>query len=225
MCGTYALFDDPSVLWNVSVKELPAHEKPRLFRIRPTQRPPVIRRGPEGPEQLPMRWGLVPAWAKDLSIGQKLINARAETLGEKPSFKQAFARRRCVVPASGFYEWRKEGRGKQPYFIRRRDQGLLGIAGLWESWRQPDGEPLLTFTIVTCEPNELLAPIHDRMPVLLSEDGRRAWLDPDSPLETLGGLLGPSPADELEAYPVGAAISSPSYDGPDCIAPLEQKLF
>ena len=171
-------------------------------------------------------WGLVPYWAKEQSIGNRMINARAETLVDSNAFKGAFERRRCIVPADGFYEWRKvEGkRRKQPVYIRRKDGELLAMAGLWESWRGADreAEALFSCTIVTGEPNDLVAPIHDRMPVILPVETWEEWLDRDNrDVDALRRLLVPLPSDLLIAYDVGPAVSTVGNDGPELIEPAE----
>jgi putative SOS response-associated peptidase YedK len=167
------------------------------------------------------RWGLVPHWARDPKMGYRMINARAETLAEKPAFRAAIRRRRCLVLADGFYEWRKQGRQKTPFYIRRRSGGLLTLAGLWESWKQPDGESLRSFTIITVGPNRLLEPIHDRMPAILGPDARDRWLDPDpADPATLAPLLAPCAEDELEAFEVSTLVNSPANDSSRCIEPV-----
>jgi len=169
------------------------------------------------------RWGLVPSWAKDVSIGTKLINARAETVAEKPSFRTAFKRRRCLIPASGFYEWQRNATGnaaKQPYFLRRKDKKPFAFAGLWETWRAPDGSELPTCTIITTKPNALVQQIHDRMAVILREESFRDWIDPSPGTDALLELLTPFPADLMEMIPVSRAVNTPRNDGPELIAPV-----
>ncbi len=175
-------------------------------------------------------WGLVPSWAKDAKIGSKMINARAETLAEKSAFKRSFATRRCLVPADGFYEWKKLGTGtkpqKQPMFIRRTDGEPLAFAGLWSVWRGPDKdqEPLRSLTIVTTTPNELMATIHDRMPVILPEERWATWLDRDhDDLAALGDLLVPLPDGLLTATPVGKLVNNVRNNGPELLEPAEEE--
>jgi putative SOS response-associated peptidase YedK len=171
-----------------------------------------------------MHWGLVPSWAKDISIGNRLINARAETLLEKPSFRTAFQRRRCLILADGFYEWKKS-EGKRgltiPYFFQRAERKPFAFAGLWEYWQSPEGDSLLSCTLITTKPNELVAPIHDRMPVMLT--GKNCW---DWLLKThtddLNRLLVPFPADEMIAYPVNRLVNDPSVDAPEVLLPLAE---
>lgn len=167
-----------------------------------------------------MRWGLIPRWAKDASIGNRLINARAETAAEKPSFREAFRRRRCLIPADGFYEWKKEADGKQPWLIRRMEGKGFAFGGLWERWNGPEG-PVESFTILTTSPNATVGPLHDRMPVIVAPAAFDLWLDPevDGPL-LLENILRPAPDDLLEAHPVSRLVNSPANDEPACIAPL-----
>ena len=166
-------------------------------------------------------WGLVPFWAKDPKVGSRMINARAESLTSSNAYKRAFQRRRCLIPADGFFEWRKlpGGKRKQPYFIERTDGEPLAFAGLWEAWRGPDrqGEPLRSTTIITTTPNETLAPIHDRMPVILPESRWEEWLDPaNNDTDTLGKLLAPAPA-ILTAHPVSTLVNNVRNQGPELI--------
>lgn len=168
-----------------------------------------------------VRWGLVPRWAKDPSIGQRLINARAETLAEKPAFRAPFRERRCLIPADGFYEWQKVDGQRQPFHIRRRDGGPLAMAGLWESWLGPDGETLESCAIITTSANELVQPIHDRMPVLLPEDAFELWLDPTvTDLKRLSVLLRPADPEPLIAVPVSRRVNRPDAEGPELVMPL-----
>jgi len=171
-----------------------------------------------------LRWGLVPAWAKDPSIGQRLINARAETLAQKPAFRSALRRRRCAVIADGFYEWRThaDGRTRTPMLIRLEDGRPFAMAGLWERWAPPDGPALLSCAIITTRPNELMATIHDRMPVILDADGLRTWLDSEErPPERFADLLGPYPASRMRATPVSRLVNDPRNDTPACLKAAE----
>jgi putative SOS response-associated peptidase YedK len=167
-------------------------------------------------------WGLIPSWAKDPSIGSRLINARSETLAEKPSFRSAYRRRRCLILADGFYEWQaREGtKTKVPYYIRLESGDPFGFAGLWEQWFAPDGSEVKSCTIVTTEPNELVGKIHNRMPVILPAAAHQEWLDPgEKDPDSLQGLLKPYPALEMMAYPVATLVNSPANDWPDLIQP------
>ena len=171
-----------------------------------------------------LRWGLVPAWAKDPAIGNRLINARAESAAEKPAFRAAMRRRRCLVVADGFYEWQRTRPGEAALFIRLHGDRPFAFAGLWEAWEAPDHSTLETCTILTTAANELVRPIHDRMPVILSASGYAAWLDPaiEDPRQLMP-LLAPYPSDEMEAQPVGDFVNSPAHDSPQCIEPALQK--
>jgi putative SOS response-associated peptidase YedK len=150
-----------------------------------------------------------------------MINARAETLQEKPAFRDAYRYRRCIIPANGFYEWQKSGAGKRPYFVRARDDLPMGLAGLWASWHSPDGSELQTCTIITTDANATVRPLHDRMAVILPPDAYALWLDPDAPLSSLAQLLSPAPDDLLVAYPVSPRVNSPTNDDPSLIAPAD----
>ncbi len=219
MCGRYTL--------TVTVRDLqailPALEAteailPR-YNIAPTQDAPVVAN--DAPARLAsFRWGLIPRWAKDATIGSRLINARSETLHEKPSFRDAFKKRRCLVLADGFYEWQvvPGQTRKQPIRITLPDGGPFALAGLWEEWASPDG-PLRTFTIVTTEANDQIRPVHDRMPVILQPDAFPVWLDA-GPREAsaLAPLLVPSTR-ELRFTAVSTRVNNPRHDGPDCIEP------
>jgi len=201
----------------------PGAELPR-YNFAPTQLIPVITAGrPSAAEWL--RWGLVPHWARDPDVGNRLINARGETLADKSSFREAFQRRRCLVLADGFYEWKQEGQSKQPWYVRQRSGRPFTMAGLWEAWRAPEGGTLRTATIVTTLPNGLVGQLHDRMPVIVPPEGRRSWLDPgEGGRAAVEALLRPSPAEELEAYPVSPKVASAAVDEPDCIVPVGDRL-
>lgn len=161
-----------------------------------------------------MRWGLVPAWADDVSIGNKMINARAETLEEKPAFRQALKKRRCLIPADGFYEWQAQGKAKQPMYIRRKDKELFAFAGLWEENTKATGEPLRTCVIITTTANALMQDIHQRMPAMLLPELEDAWLDHTLSLEAALACLKPYPAELMEAYPVSKRVNAPIVDDP-----------
>ncbi|WNQ12421.1 SOS response-associated peptidase [Paenibacillus aurantius] len=167
-----------------------------------------------------LKWGLVPSWAKDEKIGYKMINAKAETLTEKPSFRTAFERRRCIIPADGFYEWRRQDAGKQPMRIVRKDRELFALAGLYDTWTAPDGRRVGSCTVVTTEPNELVRDIHDRMPVILRPEGEELWLDRDvTDPSLLQPLLVPYPAEAMSAYPVDPKVGNVKNDTADCVEP------
>ena len=170
-----------------------------------------------------LRWGLIPSWAKDPAIGYKLINARAETASEKPSFRSAFKHRRCLIPSDGFYEWQRlEGSKtkKQPYYFSLKDNNPFAFAGLWERWENPEGDIVETCTILTTEANELVSPIHDRMPVILHSKDYDLWLDPNFiSSDSLQALLNPYPSEAMIAYPVSSKVNSPKNDSPECNQP------
>ncbi len=200
----------------------PAFE-PR-YNLAPTDDAAVVRAsGTGGRELAPLRWGLIPSWAKDPAIGNRMINARAETLAEKPAFRDAYRMRRCLVPADGFYEWQKMPSGKQPYFVRVDGGGIFAFAGLWERWwDRATGNERETFTIITTEPNELLAPIHNRMPVIVGPDDYDRWLDPENEsAANLADVLAPFPPERMSAYPVSRYVSKPGNEGPECVEPIE----
>jgi putative SOS response-associated peptidase YedK len=170
-------------------------------------------------EAVSLRWGLIPDWASDPAIGNKMINARSETVAEKPAFRTALKRRRCLVAADGFYEWKAEGRVKQPYFIHFPDDRPFAFAGLWESWEGPNHSCIESSTILTTTANELMRPIHERMPVILEPRHYAKWLEPaEQEAGALLPLLIPYPKDDMEAYPVSRLVNSPSRDEPDCVA-------
>lgn len=170
-----------------------------------------------------LQWGLVPHWSDDTSIGNNLINARSETVHEKPAFKQAFQRRRCLIPADGFYEWRREN-GKQPYLIQKHDQQLFAFAGIWEQWKDDEtGEVLESTAILTTQPNELMEPIHDRMPVILPQNRYRTWLNHDQhKVDHLQSILKPYPSRKMEAFPVRKMVNNPENDRRQCTEPVDQ---
>lgn len=223
MCGRFALpIPAKSLAEHFSSNEFPGYE-PR-YNIAPTQYIPGIIKDQASGERLmkPFHWGLIPSWAKDRKIGTKLINARAETIAEKPSFRSAFMKRRCLVPASGFYEWKKLEHGKQPYYIRMLDEKPFAFAGLWEQWRgEPEG-PVDSCTIITTEPNELLRQLHNRMPVILNPGDYDDWLDPDNnDKSALQHLLKPYPPGLMTSFPVSRHVNKPVNNDPACIQPVE----
>jgi putative SOS response-associated peptidase YedK len=217
MCGRYTMKSNPhavAALCNLpSIPELKAR-----FNIAPTQLVPVVRASAAGRELSMLRWGLIPSWAKDPKIAHTLINARSETAAEKPSFRTAFKRRRCLLPSDGFYEWEKVGKLKMPRHIRRRDEAPFAFAGLWECWRPPDGDPVETCTILTTTANEVTAPYHDRMPVILPPEHFDAWLAPgDADTAAFLPLLIPYSAAEMIAVPANPIVNSPKSDCPECL--------
>ncbi len=218
MCARYAFFNGRVVKDDIGVTPLPNLE-PR-YNIAPMQWAPIILPADGGWDMAVMRWGLVPFWAKDESIATKLINARSETVAEKPSFRAALRERRCVVPANGFFEWQGEGRGKVAHFIRRADEGAMLFAGLHELWT--DGDKILdTFTILTTSPNGLMARLHDRMPVILDRAGAETWLSPESTRADLEQLYAPFDEEQMLAYPVSREVGRVTVDHPGLIVPEE----
>jgi putative SOS response-associated peptidase YedK len=222
MCGRFTLAVDPAQLqeafpWaDISTQVVPR------FNIAPTQPVAVIPNTGENRMDY-FRWGLVPSWAKDPEIGNRLINARAESLAEKPSFRSAYRRRRCLVLADGFYEWKQESgsRVKTPMYVRMASGKPFAFAGLWEIWNDPDGSEMRSCAIITTSPNRLMEGIHNRMPVILEEGDYQAWIDPgERRPEDLQPLLTPFPDELLTAYPVSRLVNSPQNDLPDCIRPL-----
>ncbi len=191
------------------------------FNVAPGQRAGVLVNSGQGITWVQMQWGLIPHWAKDPGIGRKMINARAETITEKPSYKRLFRHQRCLVPCGGFYEWKSAGKFKTPYLIRMKSRELFGLAGLWGEWRPPQGPPLLTFTIITTAANKFMRAIHARMPVIIPKGKIAAWLDPLAyDPQALLPLLQTPAVLELEAYPVSKLVNLPKNDSPDCIQPL-----
>jgi putative SOS response-associated peptidase YedK len=222
LCGRFTLFDTAASLAEAfEVVEVPSLS-PR-YNIAPSQAVAAVRIPPSGGarEVVLLRWGLIPSWAKDPSLGDRMINARAETAAGKPAFRSAIRRRRCLVPASGFYEWKRTNGRKQPYYIRRPDGKPFAFAGLWESWEGPGQAAVESCAILTTSANELLLPIHDRMPVIVSPADYDLWLSSEvrDPAE-LARLFRPCPPEEMTAFPVGTAVNNPKTDSPQLIEPL-----
>ena len=227
MCGRFTLTSSDDIVAELFELAGPIDLSPR-YNIAPTQDVAIVRNGgapdePTAPCLSRVRWGLIPFWAKDPAIGNRLINARAETVAEKPSFRAALRKRRCLVIADGFYEWKKSGGAKIPHLIRMRGGAPFGFAGLWESWKDPGGEVVESCTIITTTPNQLMSGIHNRMPVILPPELRARWLDP-APLGadaagTLAEVLGPLPDGQLEAVAVSTHVNSPRNDDPRCVEP------
>ncbi|HLU08779.1 MAG TPA: SOS response-associated peptidase [Oceanobacillus sp.] len=220
MCGRFVLIADPNAIQQeFNLASLP-DLTPR-YNIAPTQGVAVITN--EKPDELTFhRWGLIPSWAKEPEIGNKMINARSEGVEDKPAFRAAFKRRRCIIPASGFYEWKKlDAKQKAPMYIHLKDQEVFGLAGLWEIWYDPDGGEWRTATILTTDANEFMRPIHDRMPVILPRESYAAWLQPgEVPAAQLKPLLKPYDPNAMTAYEVSKLVNRPGADVPECIAPL-----
>jgi putative SOS response-associated peptidase YedK len=206
------------VRWNLQ-RDFPLYV-PR-FNIAPSQQVPVIVSTDNAPDAKSMQWGLVPWWAKEEAIGNRMINARAETLTEKGAFKNLVDRRRCLVPADGFYEWRKEGKRKVPMWFHLNSKEPFAFAGLWDVWRRPNGSNLETFTIVTTEPNELMRPIHNRMPAILRREDEERWLDVSgAQFDKVRLVLKPFPSEQMDAHDVSTLVNKPENDTAECIRPF-----
>ena len=217
MCGRFALKTPTSELASHFKLDEAVEVSPR-YNIAPGTDIPAIRHSPEGKRVMHLlRWGLVPHWAKDPSIGAKLSNARGETVAEKPSFRDAFKRRRCLVPADGFYEWKAEGRLKQPYYFSMKDGEPFALGGVWESWRAPNGDILRTCCLITTGPNEIMLPVHDRMPVIVSPENFEQWLTGE-PADAQA-LVKPYAVDDMQAWTVSRRVSRSSEEGADLVLP------
>lgn len=227
MCGRYVLTKPGAV---VSAHfELFENTPDRIrYNCAPTQLLPIVRVKGEGPsrrELVALRWGLVPRWADSPSIGLKMINARSESVASKPAFRDAFRHRRCLVPSDGFFEWAHRDRGRpQPYLIGLKGRELLAYAGIWESWEGEEGKPIESFSILTTPANDLVRPIHDRMPLILPRESYGIWLDAEvSDPEALRPLLRPFPADQMELVKVSQKVNRVGYEEPDAVEPLEEQ--
>ena len=220
MCGRFTIFADPDRLAERFQASLPEGRLQPRYNAAPTQHLPVILN--DGPPAIQLlQWGLIPFWAKDPAIGSRMINARSETLAEKPAFRAAFKKRRCLVLADGFYEWTKTPGGKQPVRITLASGEPFAMAGLWETWDAPDGSLLRTFTIVTGEPNALVAPIHNRMPAILRPEHEAIWLDNAAEPVIWQDLLRPYPAELMTAYPVSRRVNFVGNDEPALVVSQE----
>ncbi len=235
MCGRFIQYSDPTIYASRYMAEVHCQAVPR-YNVAPTQ--PVLlirgRKGRDGRELVAMRWGLVPRWSKGPDNRYSMINARAETVAEKPAYRDAFRHRRCLIPTEGFYEWRPDpggkGSGKQPWLIRREDGEPFTLAGLWETWTPTPGQGAASEAVESCSiivtgANTLIAPIHDRMPVILDPADHAAWLDPrQGDLAVLHDMLRPAPAAGWTLYPVSRAVNSPRTDDPSLMEPLQDAL-
>jgi putative SOS response-associated peptidase YedK len=220
MCGRFTLATPNQTIAEAFELESAPVLKPR-YNIAPTQPVAAVRTGPSGRELVMLHWGLIPSWAKDVEIGARMINARAETVAEKPAFRRPFRSRRCLILADGFYEWRRDGERKQPYFITMKDRRPFAFAGLWDRWAAAGGDRVESCTIITTTPNGVLAPIHDRMPAILPPVAQATWLDATvEESERLQSLLQPFDAAEITAYPVSPRVNNPRNDDQDCIVRL-----
>ena len=222
MCTRFVLLKDQLHAAYVALGVAAPTDLVSRYNIAPSTALTAFRRpsGAATPERATLRWGLVPSWAKSIDTSAPLVNARAETLTAKPSFRDAFRHRRCLVPAGGFYEWAIHGRARKPWLFQRPDAAVFFFAGLWETWRSPAGDVLESCAIITTTPNAVTRPIHDRMPVLLAPDATRAWLDPDAHLERdLIPLLQPAPDAALTATALSTHVSNVRHDDPACLTP------
>ena len=227
MCGRFTLKTDPETLTETfpGFTTPGADEMAPRYNIAPSQGVAVVPNNGENSVEF-FQWGLIPSWAKDPKIGNRMINARSETLAEKPSFRTPYKRRRCLILTDGFYEWKAEpgSKTKTPFYIRLKSEKPFAFAGLWERWSPNiDDDPLLSCTVITTSPNSFMETIHRRMPVILEPDAYEQWLDlSDQSPTQLDGLLKPYPAEEMMAYPVSRLVNRPSNDSPDCIAPAPE---
>ena len=228
MCGRYRLSTHPHALYEQFALEMvnpDEREVPPRYNIAPTQPVLAVRARPDGKRELVLlHWGLIPGWAKEPSIGNRMINARAETVAEKPSFRTALRRRRCLIPADGFYEWRASARGpKQPFDIARGDGAPFAFAGLWEHWQGPNGEEIESCAVVTTAANRLMSPIHSRMPVVLAPEDYAAWLaSTGEKADDVLPLLAPREWAGMRARPVGTFVNNARHEGPQCLAPAAE---
>ena len=222
MCGRFTLTLDPAQLREAFPGLLIPDDLRSRYNIAPSQ--PVIAIPNTGENNLEFfTWGLIPSWSKDPSIGSRLINARAETVAEKPAFRSSFRRRRCLILSDGFFEWKLDssGKSKTPYYIHLQSKKPFDFAGLWDTWLHPDGSEIRSCAIITTSPNELMQPIHTRMPVILPIDSYQLWLDSsEQQPNKLSNLLVAYPSSEMSAYPVSKIVNAPQNDTPDCIKPV-----
>ncbi len=220
MCGRYTLKTNPRTIQD----ELGLDELPVLaarYNIAPTQAAPIVTSAEPRKATL-AQWGLIPHWAPDASMGGRLINARADSLAEKPTFREAFTRRRCLVIADGFYEWQHAGKVSQPFFIHLTSNRPFALAGLWETWHSPAGMDVVSFTIITTQADGFMSKLHDRMPVFLDSEARVKWLAPTSDSATLKGLLAPGTPEPLVAYEVEPYVNGVTIDDARCLEPARQ---
>ena len=219
MCGRFAFFNNNIGYESIQLPELPPYKS---YNIAPSQDILAIHISPETrqPEYCFLRWGLLPFWSKTFTTRFLMINARAEGINKKPSFRGPFKYRRCIIPASGFYEWQKNRGGKQPFFIKPSNGNIFGLAGIWDHW-QGEGKIIESCAIITTTPNSMMTKIHDRMPVILGKENVAAWLDQKTGQEVLLAMLKPYPAERMETYPVSSLVNSPRNTGAGCVEPTE----
>jgi putative SOS response-associated peptidase YedK len=222
MCGRFTITIEPAFFQQeLDLGSVPPEWTPR-YNAAPSQDIPVVL-NPDTRNVEMLCWGLIPSWAKDNKIGFRMINARSETIQEKPSFRSAFRRRRCLVLADGFYEWQKQsGKApKVPYFFQLKDGAPFAFAGIWETWKPPEGAAVRSCSIITCEPNELVGEVHNRMPVILDSEMLWSWLA-DKAAGELQAMLAPYPTEKMRAYPVGLTVNNPRIDTAECVRPLSR---
>ncbi len=221
MCGRYTRISPPDIIEELFGVQIDFDLKPH-YNVAPTQSVLAVRVSEDDEKEVvSLRWGLIPPWAKDEKMGYKTFNARGETVAEKPSFRSAFKRKRCLIVANGFFEWKRNGKEKQPFLIRMRDEKPFAFAGLWEHWKNPKGETIQSCTIVTTEPNKLMEKIHNRMPMILSPRNYDLWLNTEEKnFEKAKGLIKPYPVKPTTSYPVSDVVNSSRNNTPDCIKPL-----
>ncbi|MFA5828696.1 MAG: SOS response-associated peptidase [Candidatus Shapirobacteria bacterium] len=222
MCGRYAFYPGQDFFdrFSLDPKDEGGLDLQANFNVSPGQFMPIITSGERGNHFSLMRWGLVPSWAKDSKIGFRMINARADTVSVKPSYRSAFRRQRCLVPASGFYEWETKNKKKTPFYYTLKDQPLLAFAGLWEEWTDPNGVKLQTYTIITTDSNQLISPIHDRMPVILKPQSEKTWLDDKTSPDSLLALLKPFSPSSMLSTQVSDRLNRSSENDPRLIKPV-----
>src|SRR5436305_188222 len=222
MCGRYAITTVPEAL-RALFGYLDRPNFPPRYNVAPTQPVPIVRSFEGKREFALVRWGLIPSWVKDPRGFSLLFNARGESAVEKPAFRNAMKRRRCLFPADGFYEWKQDGKNKQPYFVRLKAGGPMAFAGLWESWMGPNGEEVETAAIVTTAASREIAHIHERMPVIVPPEAFEFWLDPDADARMAAAMIAPAPNGLLENYPVSSAVNRVANDTPDLLTPLSEE--
>lgn len=221
MCGRFSTPDQELVIKEFKISQFSEHFE-RVYNAAPSMALPVVRSKNGMRELIGMRWGLIPSWAKDEKIGYKMINARGESVAQKPSFKRPFLKQRCIVPVSGFYEWKIVDAGKQPYYIFPKEGALFALCGLYDSWKSPEGEVVESFSIITTEANEFMKEIHDRMPAILSMGDYDIWLDErNQDSENLQELLKPFDSGKFDAYPVSKFVNSPRNNSRKCLERLD----
>jgi putative SOS response-associated peptidase YedK len=224
MCGRYRLTRKKEILAEHFGIEPNDNWQPR-YNVAPTQNVAVVRQDSEQPRRIgsTMRWGLIPFWAKDASIGYKMINARCETIAEKPAYRDALKKRRCLISADGFYEWQKNGKAKTPFCFTLGEDTVFAFAGIWERWKNPEGQFVETFSIITTTPNALCQDVHDRMPVILPDEHYDLWLDPGfHNTEELCALLKPYDAAQMKRHEVSTRVNAVKNDDPSCAEPVER---